>query len=90
MSKSYRPTESLSSDIHLLGDLLGQVIRRQGGVELFELEERIRARGVRVDERLALLRALAEPEGADGLRRRIESSKRRIAAAASQVRGALR
>jgi phosphoenolpyruvate carboxylase len=37
------PDESLSSDIHLLGDLLGQVIRRQGGIELFELEERIRA-----------------------------------------------
>ncbi len=38
-----RPDESLSTDIHLLGDLLGQVIRSQGGIELFELEERIRA-----------------------------------------------
>ena len=34
---------SLSDDIHLLGDILGQVIRRQGGIELFDLEERIRA-----------------------------------------------
>ena len=34
---------SLTDDIHLLGDILGQVIRRQGGIELFDLEERIRA-----------------------------------------------
>ena len=33
----------LSEDIHLLGDLLGQVLRRQAGIELFDLEERIRA-----------------------------------------------
>ncbi len=33
----------LSEDIHLLGDILGRVIRRQSGVEIFELEERIRA-----------------------------------------------
>jgi phosphoenolpyruvate carboxylase len=33
----------LSANIHLLGDRLGQVIRRQGGIEIFELEERIRA-----------------------------------------------
>ena len=37
-----KPT-SLSDDIHLLGDLLGQVLRRQAGIELFDLEERIRA-----------------------------------------------
>jgi phosphoenolpyruvate carboxylase len=35
--------DSLSQDIHLLGDILGRVIRRQAGVEIFELEERIRA-----------------------------------------------
>ena len=34
---------SLSNDIHLLGDILGQVIRRQGGIKLFDLVERIRA-----------------------------------------------
>jgi len=33
----------LSADIHLLGDILGQVIRRQAGLEIFELEEVIRA-----------------------------------------------
>lgn len=35
--------DSLSEDIHLLGDILGRVIRRQAGIEVFELEERIRA-----------------------------------------------
>ena len=35
--------DSLSQDIHLLGDILGRVIRRQAGVEIFELVERIRA-----------------------------------------------
>jgi phosphoenolpyruvate carboxylase len=35
--------KELSADIHLLGDLLGKVIRRQAGVETFELEERFRA-----------------------------------------------
>ena len=43
MSTSRNRVDSLSSDIHLLGDILGRVIRRQAGVELFELEERIRA-----------------------------------------------
>ncbi len=33
----------LSRDIHLLGDILGQVIRRQAGIQIFELEERVRA-----------------------------------------------
>jgi phosphoenolpyruvate carboxylase len=38
------PTQKeLSADIHLLGDLLGKVIRRQAGVEVFDLEERFRA-----------------------------------------------
>ncbi len=35
--------DSLSRDIHLLGDILGRVIRRQAGIEIYELEERIRA-----------------------------------------------
>jgi len=35
--------EKLSGDIHLLGDQLGRVIRRQAGVPIFELVERIRA-----------------------------------------------
>ncbi len=33
----------LSADIHLLGDTLGQVIRQQAGIAIFDLEERIRA-----------------------------------------------
>jgi phosphoenolpyruvate carboxylase len=35
--------QALSSDIHLLGDLLGKVIRRQSGVDVYDLEERFRA-----------------------------------------------
>jgi phosphoenolpyruvate carboxylase len=35
--------KALSADIHLLGDLLGKVIRRQAGVDVYELEERFRA-----------------------------------------------
>ena len=53
--------DSLSRDIHLLGDILGRVIRRQAGVEVFELEERIRALSkvrrvdgdTKIDERIA-------------------------------------
>ena len=43
MPDSLRYTDPLSQDIHLLGDALGRVIRRQAGIELFEQEERIRA-----------------------------------------------
>lgn len=32
----------LSSDIHRLGDLLGETLQRQGGRRLFEIEERVR------------------------------------------------
>jgi len=39
----HRPSPALSSDIHLLGDLLGKVIRRQAGVDVYDLEERFRA-----------------------------------------------
>ena len=35
--------QELSADIHLLGDLLGKVIRRLAGVDVFDLEERFRA-----------------------------------------------
>lgn len=43
MSMTREKQERLSEDIHLLGDILGHVIRRQAGIEIFELEERIRA-----------------------------------------------
>ncbi|MBE2200004.1 MAG: phosphoenolpyruvate carboxylase [Anaerolinea sp.] len=36
-------TDPLSQDIHLLGDTLGRVIRRQAGIAIFEQEERLRA-----------------------------------------------
>ena len=44
--------DQLSADIHLLGDILGKVIRQQAGIELYELEERIRAltKARRVDQ----------------------------------------
>ncbi len=50
----------LSEDIHYLGDILGQVIRRQSGVEIFELEERIRAltKARRADEDIAISKRL--------------------------------
>lgn len=38
-------SRSISDDIYLLGDLLGQVIRSQAGEEAFSLEERARALG---------------------------------------------
>lgn len=37
------PDQSLRDDVHLLGDLLGDTLRAQGGVELFEMVERVRA-----------------------------------------------
>lgn len=44
--------DPLSRDIHLLGGILGQVIRQQAGPEIFELEEKIRdlAKTRRLDE----------------------------------------
>ncbi len=40
----HKPSQkALSADIHLLGDLLGRVIRRQAGVDVYDLEERFRA-----------------------------------------------
>jgi phosphoenolpyruvate carboxylase len=43
MSNGRNLRDRLSADIHLLGDTLGKVIRRQAGVPLYELEESIRA-----------------------------------------------
>jgi phosphoenolpyruvate carboxylase len=52
--------EQISGDIHLLGDILGRVIRRQAGVDIFELEERIRAlsKARRVDDDPAIDEAI--------------------------------
>lgn len=63
MAEQEKRRSSLSADIHLLGDILGRVIRRQAGIEVFEMEERIRAltktrradRDTAVDTRLQLL-----------------------------------
>ncbi|HSM57538.1 MAG TPA: phosphoenolpyruvate carboxylase [Candidatus Sulfomarinibacteraceae bacterium] len=43
MTRTDSSRDLLSADIHLLGDTLGQVIRQQAGIALFDLEERIRA-----------------------------------------------
>ncbi len=43
MTMTREKQERLSEDIHLLGDILGHVIRRQAGIEIYDLEERIRA-----------------------------------------------
>lgn len=57
-----------------------------------ELEARVRERGVRVEERLALLRLMTEDgdHGAEQLRRRIAELEQRIREAARKVQGALR
>ncbi|MCA9865776.1 MAG: phosphoenolpyruvate carboxylase [Anaerolineae bacterium] len=65
--------ERLSEDIHLLGDILGHVIRRQAGIEIFELEERVRAlaktRRVEddpaIDTRLAFVVGRLDPREAE-------------------------
>jgi phosphoenolpyruvate carboxylase len=53
--------DPLSSDIHLLGDLLGRVIRRLASVETFEMVERVRAlsKARRSDDDAALEAALS-------------------------------
>ncbi len=53
--------DALSQDIHLLGDILGRVIRRQAGIEIYELEERIRAltKTRRIDDNPAIDKRLA-------------------------------
>ena len=35
--------QKLSDDIHLLGNVLGKVIRQQAGIDIYEMEERLRA-----------------------------------------------
>lgn len=35
--------QQLSDDIHLLGNVLGRVIRKQAGIDIYEMEERLRA-----------------------------------------------
>ncbi len=53
--------DALSQDIHLLGNILGRVIRRQAGIEIYELEERIRAltKTRRIDDDPAIDKRLA-------------------------------
>lgn len=42
MPPRHDPQEQLSQNIHMLGDILGRVIRRQAGIDIFELEESLR------------------------------------------------
>ena len=73
MTMTQDKQQRLSEDIHLLGDILGHVIRRQAGIEIFELEERIRAlskaRRVEadpaVDRRLAFVVGRLDPAEAE-------------------------
>ncbi len=60
----HRVRRALSGDIRLLGNLLGNAIRRQAGEEAFELVEEIRSATKN-------LRALPSPEVARGLRDRL-------------------
>ncbi|MCI0396919.1 MAG: phosphoenolpyruvate carboxylase [Chloroflexi bacterium] len=62
-------SDLLSSDIHLLGDILGRVIRQQAGIDVFDLVERTRAlaKTRRGDPDPALDRYLAELVGDLGL-----------------------
>src|SRR4051812_41053018 len=57
--------DALTTDIRLLGDLLGRVILRVAGQEAFDLEEEVRAA-------TRALRASPSVEDARGLRRRLE------------------
>ena len=59
---STRTRSLISQDIHFLGDILGQVIRRHAGIELFELVERIRAltKARRVDDDPAIDTRIAQ------------------------------
>ena len=43
MAENDNNLAQLSHDIHLLGDILGRVIRQQAGIDTFDLVERIRA-----------------------------------------------
>jgi phosphoenolpyruvate carboxylase len=54
--------EALSSDIHLLGDILGATIRRLAGEETYTLVEEVRAaaKGLRADPSLDAARALRD------------------------------
>ena len=56
MADTAKLASALSEDIHLLGDLLGQVIREQHGQEAFDLEEQVR--------QLTKARRAGDPEAA--------------------------
>ncbi len=55
-----------------------------------DLEERVKARGVRVDERLEILRTLQKFGGAEQLADRVDSHERAIEAAAKKTREVIR
>jgi phosphoenolpyruvate carboxylase len=77
MSSEAASSDLLSADIHLLGDLLGKVIRHQAGISLFELEERLRAltkarradEQPQIDEHISHLLDGLELEALEGLAR---------------------
>jgi hypothetical protein len=55
-----------------------------------ELEERVRARGVRVEQRLRILAILQRPDGAERLAAQLDEHERAIEQAARKVRAVVR
>lgn len=55
-----------------------------------DLEEKVKARGVRVEERLAILRTLQKFGGAEQLAALVDEHERAIEAAARRVREVIR
>jgi hypothetical protein len=55
-----------------------------------DLEERVKARGVRVEERLEILRTLEKFGGPEQLANLVDEHERAIAAAAKKVREVIR
>ncbi len=66
MTQRQQAQEAISADIHLLGDLLGQVIIEQHGQAAFDLEERVR--------KGAIARRQGQPGSADELAAAITSA----------------
>lgn len=55
-----------------------------------DLEQRIRARGVRVEQRLKVLKMLQQPDGAERLAAELDEHERAIEQAARKVRAVVR
>jgi phosphoenolpyruvate carboxylase len=63
--------QPLREDIHALGEVVGQVLREQGGAELFDLAEQ--------DRRLAISRRAGQPGAGEQLRARVQGRPPQLA-----------